>query len=101
MKRIVSSINTQSPEFKANYAHNKKLAEELKQKHQASRHDRPQRDMDRLERQNKMFVRDRLKKLLDPGTPFLELSTLAANQAYDGDAPGAGVVAGIGIVSGR
>ena len=39
--------------------------------------------------------------LLDPGTPFLELSTLAANQAYDGEVPGAGIVSGIGIVSGR
>jgi 3-methylcrotonyl-CoA carboxylase beta subunit len=39
--------------------------------------------------------------LLDPGTPFLELSTLAANMAYDGEVPGASVITGIGIVSGR
>jgi len=47
------------------------------------------------------LVRERLQLLLDPGTPFLELSTLAACRAYDGDVPQAGMVAGIGIVSGR
>ena len=48
-----------------------------------------------------MFVRDRIELLLDPGTPFLELSTLAANTEYGGEVPGAGIVSGIGIVSGR
>ncbi|MDX1496766.1 MAG: carboxyl transferase domain-containing protein, partial [Salinisphaeraceae bacterium] len=101
MKRIVSQLNTQSPEFQANYAHNKKLAEAFKEKQRAARHERPQRDIERLEKQNKMLVRDRLKRLLDPGTPFLELSSLAANEAYGGEAPGAGCVTGIGIVAGR
>ncbi len=48
-----------------------------------------------------MFVRDRIEMLLDPGTPFLELSTLAANLSYGGEVPGAGIVSGIGIVNGR
>ena len=48
-----------------------------------------------------MFVRDRIEALLDPGTPFLELSTLAGNMAYDGEVPGAAQVTGIGIVSGK
>ena len=68
---------------------------------QEARTRRPQRDLDRLARQGKLFVRDRLELLLDPGTPFLEFSTLAANMAYDGEVPGAGQVTGIGIVSGR
>src|SRR2546430_7684828 len=42
---------------------------------------RPQRDLDRLARQNKMFLRDRLDALLGPNTPFLELSTPAANRS--------------------
>ena len=46
-------------------------------------------------------MHERIGLLLDPETPFLELSTLAANKAYDGAVPGAGVVSGIGIVSGR
>ncbi len=51
--------------------------------------------------QKKMFVRDRVDALLDRGSPFLELSPLAAHGMYDGEAPGAGLVTGIGRVSGR
>ncbi len=51
--------------------------------------------------QKKMFVRDRVDALLDPGSPFLELSPLAAHGLYDGEAPGAGLVTGVGRVSGR
>src|SRR5439155_16700437 len=51
--------------------------------------------------QKKMFVRDRVDALLDPGSPFLELSPLAAHGMYDGEAPGAGLVTGIGRVAGR
>jgi 3-methylcrotonyl-CoA carboxylase beta subunit len=101
MKRIESKINTRSPEFQANAAHNRKLAEELRDKQGAARHVRPERDIERLRKQSKMLVRERLDQLLDPGTPFLELSTLAANMEYDGEVPGAAVVTGIGIVAGR
>jgi 3-methylcrotonyl-CoA carboxylase beta subunit len=101
MRRIQSRISTDSADFKANAAHNRGLAAELAERQRAARHDRPQRDLDRLARQGKMFLRDRLEALLDPGTPFLELSTLAANRAYDGDVPSAGQLVGIGIVSGR
>ncbi|AXQ28692.1 methylcrotonoyl-CoA carboxylase [Solimonas sp. K1W22B-7] len=101
MKRIESKLNTASAEFQANAAHNRKLAGEFKEKQRAVRHDRPQRDIDRLRQQNKLLVRERLAQLLDPGTPFLEFSSLAANEAYDGEVPGAACVTGIGIVSGR
>ena len=53
------------------------------------------------EERGKLFVRDRITKLIDPGTPFLELSALAANGHYGDQAPGAGIVTGIGRVSGR
>jgi 3-methylcrotonyl-CoA carboxylase beta subunit len=49
----------------------------------------------------KLLVRDRVERLCDPGTPFMELSTLAAEELYDGDAPGAGIVCGVGQVHGR
>jgi len=101
MKRIESLLNTNSAEFQANLRHNRLLAEELHRMQHAARYCRPERDLQRLERQNKLFVRDRIEKLLDPGTPFLELSTLAANQEYEGEVPGAAIVTGIGIVSGR
>ena len=101
MKRIASRVDTRSPEFRANHDHNLRLAGELRERHHSARLERPARDMERLARQNKLFVRERLARLLDPGTPFLELSTLAANMEYDGEVPGAGQVSGIGIVAGR
>ncbi|MGH8456266.1 MAG: acyl-CoA carboxylase subunit beta, partial [Stenotrophobium sp.] len=101
MKRIESKINTSSAEFQANAAHNRKVIEEFRELQRKVRDVRPQRDIDRLRSQNKLLVRERLKQLLDPGTPFLEFSSLAANEAYDGEVPGAGCVTGIGIVSGR
>jgi len=101
MRRLDSRLNPRAPDFLENAAHNRRLAAELKAKQETARHDRPKRDMDRLARQDKLFTRQRLDLLLDPGTPFLELSTLAANMAYDGEVPGAGQMSGIGIVSGR
>ena len=101
MKRIDSMLNTGSSEFHANVRHNRKIADDLRTLQQQVRRQRPERDLQRLARQNKLFVRERLQHLLDPGTPFLELSTLAANLDYDGEVPGAGVVTGIGIVCGR
>jgi 3-methylcrotonyl-CoA carboxylase beta subunit len=101
MRRIESRIDTRSAEFRANDAANRRIAAEFREMQQRVRRDRPARDLDRLARQGKMFVRDRIDLLLDPGTPFLELSTLAANQAYDGEVPGAAQVSGIGIVGGK
>ena len=101
MRRIASRLDTGAAEFRDNAAHNRALAQTLKQRQTEARTQRPRADLDRLARQGKLFVRDRLDALLDPGTPFLELSTLAANMAYDGGVPGAGQVTGIGIVAGR
>ncbi|MEW6642861.1 MAG: carboxyl transferase domain-containing protein [Pseudomonadota bacterium] len=101
MQRINSLTDTRAADFRANHQHNRRLAVDLKERQRAARFARPERDMERLRRQNKMFVRDRIEALLDPGTPFLELSTLAGNMAYDGEVPGAAQVVGIGVVAGR
>jgi 3-methylcrotonyl-CoA carboxylase beta subunit len=101
MRRIQSNVDVQSEGFLANREHNRARLTEFHRLQQEARSRRPQRDLDRLARQGKLFVRDRLELLLDPGTPFLEFSTLAANMAYDGEVPGAGQLTGIGIVSGR
>jgi 3-methylcrotonyl-CoA carboxylase beta subunit len=101
MQRIASTADIKSKEFHVNERHNKRLAAELKERQRAIRFDRPERDLERLRRQNKLFIRDRIEALLDPDTPFLELSTLAGNQAYDGEVPGAAQVVGIGVVAGR
>src|SRR5882672_5832502 len=101
MQRVSSLIDTRDDDYRANDLHNRRLSSELKERQKVTRHVRPERDRERLRRQNKMFVRDRIQALLDPGTPFLELSTLAGNKAYDNEVPGAAQVVGIGIVSGR
>ena len=101
MRKIQSAISTSSPEFRRNEAHNRALVAAFRDKQDKARHARPQRDLDRLASQGKMLPRQRIEKLLDPGTPFLELSSLAANMAYGGEAPSASSIVGIGIVSGR
>jgi 3-methylcrotonyl-CoA carboxylase beta subunit len=101
MRKIQSFLSTSSPDFRANDAHNRQLAREFREKQEAARRFRPQRDLDRLARQGKMLPRERVEKLLDPGTPFLELSSLAANMAYDGESPSASTIVGIGVISGR
>ena len=58
------------------------------------------RSIARHRERGKLPVRERIELLLDPGAPFLELSALAATGMYDGEAPGAGIVTGIGTVSG-
>lgn len=100
MRRIQSSIDTQSAEFRAFDRHNRKIVDKLRQDQHKARYERPERDIQRLRSQNKLLVRERLELLLDRGTPFLELSTLAANMEYDGTVPGAAFVSGIGIVNG-
>ncbi len=101
MRKIRSSISTTSSDYRRNFAHNKQLAEIFRSKQEKARGDRPARDINRLRSQGKMLARERVEKLLDSATPFLELSTLAANMAYGGEAPGAGSIVGIGVVSGR
>ena len=101
MTVIESAVRTGSSEFRRRYAHNKGLAAQLRERQQAARHTRPARDLERLASQGKMLPRQRLELLLDPATPFLELSTLAAGMAYGGESPGASCITGIGVVSGR
>lgn len=102
MRRFNSTVKTSEPSFIENLLFNEALANELQARQNAARFTRPQRDITRLEKQGKLTPRTRLEHLLDPGTPFLELSTLAACEAdYASDAPGAGQIVGIGVVSGK
>lgn len=101
MARLSSSIITSSTEFRRNYAASKARIAEFEARQRAARWDRPARDVERLAKQGKLLPRQRLEALLDPGTPFLELSSLAANMAYDGESPGASSITGVGVISGR
>ena len=77
------------------------LVADLKQRLATTALGGPERSRERHVARGKLLPRDRVDTLLDPGSPFLELSPLAANGMYDDQAPGAGLIAGIGRVSGR
>ena len=101
MRRLPSRLDVNAEQYKANRTHNLALLADFKERSRAARHDRPDRDVQRLAKQNKLRVHERIEHLLDPATPFLELSTLAANMEYDGEAPQASIVTGLGLISGR
>ncbi len=76
------------------------LVADLRTKLALAREGGPARSRERHRRAGKLLPRERLERLLDPGTPFLELSPLAALDLYDNDAPAAGLITGIGVISG-
>lgn len=101
MEILLTHIDPQSPEFLANSEHQRALAAALRERLAIVRQGGGEKYRRRQEEQGKLFVRERIERLLDPGAPFLELSPLAAWDVYDGESPGAGIVTGIGRVSGR
>src|SRR5437868_6679569 len=101
MPVILSSIDRRSEAFRANDQAMRAVVADLKDKSaaRASGGDEPsrQRDLGR----GKLLPRERIRVLLDPGFPFLELSAFAAYEMYDGAVPAAGIVTGIGRIAGR
>ena len=90
-----------SPEFRENGAHMDSLVADLRARLQRVRLGGGEEAVRRHREQGKLPVRERVDKLLDPGTPFLEIGALAADGLYEGKAPAAGLVTGIGRVRGR
>src|SRR5437762_3588009 len=87
--------------FQTNRQRMQQLVDDLRQREAAAREGGGPKYLERHRKQGKLPARDRIARLLDPGSPFLELSPLAADGLYDDDAPAAGIVTGIGRVSGR
>ncbi|GAA2433189.1 carboxyl transferase domain-containing protein [Streptomyces macrosporus] len=98
---LVSAVDPTSEAARANEAAHRELAARLREKLAAARLGGGERARARHVARGKLLPRDRVDALLDPGSPFLELAPLAADGMYDGQAPAAGVIAGIGRVSGR
>src|SRR5512141_1025745 len=101
MQVISSMVNPADPQFQANAEYQRALAAELRERLALVRQGGGSKYRPRQEAQGKLFVRDRIDRLLDPGAPFLEIVPLAAWGMYEDQAPGAGIVAGIGRVAGR
>ncbi len=101
MPQIISQIDTRSPDFIANRDHLRAQVEDLG--HELTRTSLGGGDKARAKHteRGKLLPRERIRALLDPGSPFLELSPLAAHGMYDGAAPCAGLVTGIGRVRGQ
>jgi 3-methylcrotonyl-CoA carboxylase beta subunit len=100
MPRIKSRLDTASPAFRANADHHRQLAEDLKVQVARVAEGGGAEAQKKHTARGKLLPRDRVRALLDPGSPFLELSQLAAHGMYGDDAPSAGLVTGIGRVEG-
>ena len=101
MQTLESRIVTSDPTFKSNDARLRALVAELDERTTKARQGGGPKYVERHRAQGKLPVRERIAALLDRGTPFLEFSALAAHAVYEDEAPGAGIVTGIGRVSGR
>ncbi|WP_322046691.1 carboxyl transferase domain-containing protein [Paraburkholderia sp. J67] len=101
MPIIESKLNPRSDDFKANAAALEALVADLREKIQKLSLGGGEAARDKHVSRGKLLPRDRIAQLLDPGTPFLELSQLAAYGMYNDDAPGAGVITGIGRIAGQ
>ncbi len=100
MAVFTSSIDPSSADFQANRAHFDTLLATLRERIATATGGGRDALIARHHKRGKLLVRDRIDRLIDPGTPFLELSTLAAWGQYENDVPGAGIVTGIGQVHG-
>ncbi len=101
MTRLITHIQPRSADYQRNRTHMLGLLQTLAERQQAARDVGGAKAAAKLAKRNKLGPRERIERLLDRDGNFLELSPLAAYGQYDGEAPGAGCITGIGQVSGR
>ncbi len=101
MAQIVSKIDIRSQEFADNRAAMRPLVDDLRDTLRRNAEGGSAAARDKHRKGGKLLARERIAALLDPGSPFLELSALAAQGAYGEDLPGAGLITGVGRVAGR
>jgi 3-methylcrotonyl-CoA carboxylase beta subunit len=98
---LTSAFDLADPQARARDAHNRALAEELRARVAKAALGGDERSRERHVSRGKLLPRERVERLLDPGSPLLELGQLAADGVYGEDIPGAGIITAIGRVSGR
>jgi 3-methylcrotonyl-CoA carboxylase beta subunit len=101
MRKFQTSVSPSLAAFAANRAANLALAEDLRARTADAALGGPAQSRERHVSRGKLLPRDRVMRLLDPGSPFLEVGALAAFGLHDGEAPAAGMICGVGRVSGR
>ncbi|HUP30171.1 MAG TPA: carboxyl transferase domain-containing protein [Usitatibacter sp.] len=101
MARLKSRLDTSSPAFLENTAHHRSLVDDLRAQVARVAEGGGAEAQKKHTARGKLLPRERVRALLDPGTPFLELSQLAAFGMYGDEAPAAGIITGIGRVEGR
>ena len=101
MPKLKTAIDTNGEAFQANEQVNRALAAQLRERVASAALGGPEESRKRHTARGKLLPRERVMRLLDAGSPFLEVGALTAHGLYDGEAPGAGVITGIGRVSGR
>jgi len=98
---LASTVNTSEPQFSRNHTRMRALVEQLQDALATVRAGGGKEMTERHRSRGKLTARERVDHLLDPGTAFLELSPLAAWEMYEGEAPAAGIVTGVGRICGR
>ncbi|TAJ68622.1 MAG: methylcrotonoyl-CoA carboxylase [Phenylobacterium sp.] len=101
MRKLKSAVDVGSAAFAANAEVNRGLVAELRERVETAALGGSEASRQRHTSRGKLLPRDRVMRLLDPGAPFLEVGQLVANGVYNDEAPAAGVITGIGRVSGR
>jgi 3-methylcrotonyl-CoA carboxylase beta subunit len=101
MPRLTSAVDPKSETFRRNAELNRALAATLRERIAETALGGPEASRRRHTERGKLLPRERVERLLDIGSPFLEVAQLAAYGLYDGEAPGAGLICGVGRVQGR
>ena len=101
MTKLATAIDKASPAFQSNDIHNRALVAQLAERAARAALGGPEQSRQRHASRGKLLPRERVERLLDPGSPFLEVAALAAHGLYRDEAPGAGLITGIGRVEGR
>jgi 3-methylcrotonyl-CoA carboxylase beta subunit len=101
MERISTAARPSHPTFVANDESMRALVEQLRERLAMTALGGSEKSRERHISRGKLLPRDRVDELLDEGSPFIEIAPLAANGIYNDDAPGAGVIAGIGLIHSR
>ena len=101
MRRIETKVRTTDPEYQENRRSYEALVTELRTRRQAAQTGGPADQRQRHHERGKLLARERIEALVDPDTPFLELSPLAAYGMFNNEAPSAGIATGIGLIHGR